>query len=93
MGRVALVTGGSRGIGASISKALKEAGFTVAANYAGNDEAASSFTADAISALSCAGVKSSTSPTSGCIKSAALAATSRNRLILRPKGWPQLTLR
>lgn len=46
MGRVALVTGGSRGIGASISKALKDAGFTVAANYAGNDEAAKAFTAE-----------------------------------------------
>lgn len=44
MGRVALVTGGSRGIGAAISKALKDAGFTVAATYAGNDEAAKSFT-------------------------------------------------
>jgi acetoacetyl-CoA reductase len=44
MGRVALVTGGSRGIGAAISKALKEAGHTVAANYAGNDEAAKKFT-------------------------------------------------
>ncbi|MFQ8431072.1 acetoacetyl-CoA reductase [Amaricoccus sp. W119] len=44
MGRVALVTGGSRGIGAAISLALKEAGFTVAANYAGNDEAAKKFT-------------------------------------------------
>ncbi len=43
MARVALVTGGSRGIGASISKALKAAGCTVAANYAGNDEAASKF--------------------------------------------------
>ncbi|WP_209424411.1 acetoacetyl-CoA reductase [Pararhodobacter sp. SW119] len=43
MGRVALVTGGSRGIGAAISKALKDAGYTVAANYAGNDEAASKF--------------------------------------------------
>ena len=43
MARVALVTGGSRGIGASISKALKEAGCTVVANYAGNDEAASKF--------------------------------------------------
>ena len=40
MGRVALVTGGSRGIGAAISKALKDAGYTVAANYAGPDEAA-----------------------------------------------------
>ncbi len=43
MGRVALVTGGSRGIGAAISKALKEAGHSVAANYAGNDEAANAF--------------------------------------------------
>jgi acetoacetyl-CoA reductase len=43
MSRVALVTGGSRGIGAAISKALKEAGYKVAANYAGNDEAASKF--------------------------------------------------
>ncbi|WP_299134679.1 acetoacetyl-CoA reductase [uncultured Amaricoccus sp.] len=46
MGRVALVTGGSRGIGAAISIALKEAGYTVAANYAGNDEAAKKFTAE-----------------------------------------------
>ena len=44
MGRVALVTGGTRGIGAAISVALKEAGYTVAANYAGNDEAAQKFT-------------------------------------------------
>jgi acetoacetyl-CoA reductase len=43
MARVALVTGGSRGIGAAISKGLKEAGFKVAANYAGNDEAANQF--------------------------------------------------
>ena len=46
MARVALVTGGSRGIGAAISKALKDAGYTVAANYAGNDEAAAKFTAE-----------------------------------------------
>ncbi|PHP66068.1 beta-ketoacyl-ACP reductase [Zhengella mangrovi] len=44
MSKVAIVTGGSRGIGASISVALKEAGYTVAANYAGNDEAAAKFT-------------------------------------------------
>lgn len=44
MARVALVTGGSRGIGAAISIALKNAGYTVAANYAGNDEAAAKFT-------------------------------------------------
>ncbi len=44
MGRVALVTGGSRGIGEAISKALKEAGCEVAATYAGNDEKAKAFT-------------------------------------------------
>ncbi|KAB2882788.1 MAG: acetoacetyl-CoA reductase [Albidovulum sp.] len=44
MARVALVTGGSRGIGAAISAALKGAGYKVAANYAGNDEAAAAFT-------------------------------------------------
>ncbi|WP_121062844.1 acetoacetyl-CoA reductase [Chachezhania antarctica] len=44
MSRVALVTGGSRGIGAAISRALKDAGYTVAASYAGNDEAAGKFT-------------------------------------------------
>lgn len=44
MSRVALVTGGSRGIGAAISKELKDAGYTVAATYAGNDEAAAKFT-------------------------------------------------
>lgn len=43
MGKTALVTGGSRGIGAAISIALKEAGYTVAASYAGNDEAAGKF--------------------------------------------------
>ena len=46
MARVALVTGGSRGIGAAISIALKDAGCKVAANYAGNDEAAKAFTAE-----------------------------------------------
>ncbi len=44
MARTALVTGGSRGIGAAISKALKAEGHTVAATYAGNDEAAAKFT-------------------------------------------------
>ena len=42
-GRVAIVTGGSRGIGAAISIKLKEAGYRVAANYAGNDERAKQF--------------------------------------------------
>jgi len=43
MSRVALVTGGTRGIGEAICLALKEAGYTVVANYGGNDEAASKF--------------------------------------------------
>jgi len=43
MARIALVTGGTRGIGAAISKALKAAGHTVVANYGGNDEKASAF--------------------------------------------------
>ena len=43
MGRVAVVTGGSRGIGAAISKELAKAGYKVSANYAGNDEAAAKF--------------------------------------------------
>ena len=46
MERVALVTGGSRGIGAAISIALKSAGYRVAATYAGNDEAASKFSSE-----------------------------------------------
>ena len=44
MARVALVTGGTRGIGEAISVGLKEAGYQVAASYAGNDEAAKAFT-------------------------------------------------
>ena len=46
MARVALVTGGTRGIGAAITKALKAAGYKVAANYGGNDEAAQKFKAE-----------------------------------------------
>ncbi len=43
MSRIALVTGGTRGIGAEISRALQKAGRTVIASYAGNDEAANAF--------------------------------------------------
>ncbi len=43
MGRVAVVTGGTRGIGEAISIHLKDAGYSVAATYAGNDDAANAF--------------------------------------------------
>jgi acetoacetyl-CoA reductase len=43
MAKVAIVTGGTRGIGGAISKALKTAGYNVAANYAGNEQAAKTF--------------------------------------------------
>ena len=46
MARIAIVTGGTRGIGAAISKALKQEGYRVIANYAGNDEAAQKFKAE-----------------------------------------------
>lgn len=46
MTRVALVTGGTRGIGAAISVALKNAGYAVAANFAGNEEKARAFEAE-----------------------------------------------
>jgi len=46
MARVAVVTGGTRGIGHSISVGLKDAGYKVAANYGGNDEAAAKFKAE-----------------------------------------------
>jgi acetoacetyl-CoA reductase len=45
MSKRALVTGGTRGIGAAISIALRDAGYHVTANYGGNDEAAAAFTA------------------------------------------------
>ena len=46
MSRIALVTGGSRGIGAAISTALKAEGYSVAATYAGNDLKAETFTGE-----------------------------------------------
>ena len=46
MSRVALVTGGTRGIGRAICETLKAAGYNVVANYGGNDEAAAKFSAE-----------------------------------------------
>jgi acetoacetyl-CoA reductase len=46
MAKIALVTGGTRGIGCAISIALRDAGFHVVANYGGNDEAAAAFNAE-----------------------------------------------
>ena len=46
MGRVAVVTGGTRGIGAAISIALQDAGYSVAATFAGNVEKANAFKAE-----------------------------------------------
>ena len=46
MPRVALITGGTRGIGAAISIGLKKAGYNVAASYAGNTDAAAAFMAE-----------------------------------------------
>lgn len=46
MARVAVVTGGTRGIGAAVARALKAAGYAVAANYGGNDDAAHKFKAE-----------------------------------------------
>jgi len=46
MGRVAVVTGGTRGIGAAISIALRDAGYKVAANFGGNEDVARAFTAE-----------------------------------------------
>ena len=43
MARVAIVTGGTRGIGEAISIALKDAGYRIAANYCGNDDRARVF--------------------------------------------------
>ena len=44
MARVAVVSGGTRGIGAAISAALKDKGYKVAANFGGNEEVAAEFT-------------------------------------------------
>src|SRR5437762_2645264 len=46
MTRVAIVTGGTRGIGEAVSLALKESGFTVVANFGGDEAKAAKFTAE-----------------------------------------------
>jgi len=46
MQRVALITGGTRGIGAAVARALKDEGYQVASNYAGNETAAAKFKAE-----------------------------------------------
>ena len=46
MGKIAIVTGGTRGIGRAICESLKNDGFTVVANYAGNEEKAKAFTGE-----------------------------------------------
>src|SRR5262249_11651832 len=62
MARVALVTGGTRGIGAAITKALKAGGYKAAANYGGNDDAAQKVKAES----RIPGFKSELSSYQGC---------------------------
>ncbi|MFT5111482.1 MAG: acetoacetyl-CoA reductase [Parasphingorhabdus sp.] len=64
MSKVAIVTGGTRGIGEAISMSLKEAGYKVAATYAGNDQAAEKFRAN----TSCATYKFDVADFSACEK-------------------------
>ena len=64
MSRVAIVTGGTRGIGEAISLALKEMGYAVAANYAGNEEKAKAFTVENALTSRAVGSVSSTSSSS-----------------------------
>ncbi len=64
MSRVAVVTGGTRGIGAAISKALVAAGYKVAATYHGNDEAAAKFKAETGVARLQVGRRATTRPAS-----------------------------
>lgn len=71
MGRVAVVTGGTRGIGEAISRTLHDQGFTVAANYAGNVEKARSFTANTGIAAYCWDVGDHQACIDGCAQIAA----------------------
>ena len=95
MARVALVTGGSRGIGAAVSKALKATGCKVAASYAGNDEAAQAFKAqtgipvfkwDVSSAEACAAGIKQVEAELGPIVAICCCTASTMRL----RAWPAL---
>ncbi len=71
MGRVAVVTGGTRGIGAAISRRLKDQGVTVVANYAGNAETAACFTEETGIAAYCWDVGNHEACQAGCAQVAA----------------------
>ena len=76
MSRVAIVTGGTRGIGRAISEALKAEGLTVVANYAGNDEKARAFTGE----TGIAAYKWDVGDHQACIDGCARAASSARRV-------------
>jgi acetoacetyl-CoA reductase len=71
MGRVAIVTGGTRGIGAAICKRLQRQGHTVIANYAGNEEKARAFTAETGIPAYCWDVGDHEAAMAGCAQVAA----------------------
>ena len=76
MAHVAIVTGGTRGIGEAISVALKTPGMTVVANYAGNEEKARAFT-DAPASRPTNGTSATTTRAiAGCSRSTASSARS-----------------
>jgi NAD(P)-dependent dehydrogenase (short-subunit alcohol dehydrogenase family) len=79
MARVAIVTGGTRGIGEAISLALRDLGFTVAANYAGNAEKAKAFT-DATASRPIAGM-------SAIIRPALTGARKWRRISALSMSW------
>jgi acetoacetyl-CoA reductase len=72
-GRVALATGGTRGIGRTISISLKAVGYQVVANYSGNDDAAAAFTKETV----IPNYKFDVSDFDGCQKNAAKIAEER----------------